>query len=175
MIARRILFISILWGGLFVHSQNKQLLYDFIEVPQALMINPGMETDFQWHAGIPLLSGISLQAGSSGISVNDIFANDGLDINDKVRDRAISAMKIKDEFSSTIQIELLNGGFRGIDANTYYSFGIYNEIDFISYWPKDFAILAFEGNADKLNEQFDLSHLKTRGEMLNVFHFGIKI
>lgn len=173
MIAKRILFISILWVGLFVHSQNKQLLYDFIEVPQALMINPGMETDFQWHAGIPLLSGISIQAGSSGISVNDIFANDGLDINDKVRDRAISAMKIKDEFSGTIQIELLNGGFRGIDANTYYSFGIYNEIDFISYWPKDYAILAFEGNADKLNEQFDLSHLKTRGEMLNVFHFGI--
>ncbi len=170
---KRFLFATILWVGLFAHGQNKQLLYDFTEIPQALMVNPGMEADFKWYAGIPALSGISFQAGSSGISVNDLFANDGLDFNDKVRDRAIQGMSIRDELSGTYQIELLNGGFRGKDPNVFYSFGVYNEGDAIGYWFKDYAILAFEGNADKLNERFDLSHLKTRGEMLNVFHFGI--
>ncbi|MBT8305726.1 MAG: hypothetical protein KJN85_02190 [Maribacter sp.] len=173
MIFRRFLVASILWIGLFAHAQNKQLLYDFTEIPQALMINPGMETDFKWYAGLTPLSGISFQAGSSGITVNDLFANDGLDFNDKVRDRAINDLSIRDELSGTFQIELLNGGFRGKDPNVFYSFGMYGEVDFINYWPKDYAILAFEGNADRINERFDLSHLKTRGEMLNVFHFGI--
>ncbi|MCP4976683.1 MAG: hypothetical protein GY931_11015, partial [Maribacter sp.] len=173
MIFRRFLITSILWGGLFAHAQNKQLLYDFTEIPQALMVNPGMETDFNWYAGIPVLSGISIQAGSSGISVNDLFANDGLDFNDKVRDRAINEMSIRDELSGTFQLELLSGGFRGKDPNVFYSFGLYSEGYFINYWPKDYGILAFEGNADKLGERFDLSHLKARGEMVNVFHFGI--
>ncbi len=65
-------------------AQNKQVLYDFNEVPQALLLNPGLETSYDWYAGIPMLSGISVQAGTSGISVDDIFADDGLDINDKV-------------------------------------------------------------------------------------------
>jgi len=33
--------------------------------------------------------------------------------------------------------------------------------------------LAFEGNADRLNQRFDLGHLKTRGELVNIFHFGV--
>jgi len=170
---KRFLFATILWVGIFVHAQNKQLLYDFTEIPQALMLNPGMETDFNWYAGIPVLSGISVQAGSSGISVNDLFANDGLDFNDKVRDRAINGLTVRDELSGTFELEILNGGFRGRDPNVFYSFGLYSEVNFINYWPKDYAILAFEGNADRLNERFDLGHLKTRGEMLNVFHFGV--
>lgn len=72
--ARQILFVTILWVGLLAHAQNKQLMYDFTEIPQALLLNPGMETDFKWYSGIPTLSGLSIQAGSNGISVNDLFA-----------------------------------------------------------------------------------------------------
>ncbi|WP_299532123.1 DUF5723 family protein [Ulvibacterium sp.] len=170
---RHLFWATIFWVCYYSHAQNKQLLYDFSDIPQSLMVNPGVKTDFQWYAGIPALSGISLQGGSSGVTVNDIFADDGLDINDKVRDRAIDGMNIRDELSGTYQIELLSGGFRGKDPDYFYSFGIYNEGDAIGYWFRDYAILAFEGNADRLNQEFDLSHLKTRGEMVNVFHFGI--
>lgn len=169
----KIFFFAILWACCGAHGQNKQLLYDFTEIPQSLMINPGANVDFKWYSGIPMLSGISFHAGSSGISVNDIFANDGLDINDKIRERAINGMSIRDELSGTYQIELLNGGYRGKNLNEFYSFGIYHEGDAIGYWFKDYAILAIDGNADHLNKQFDLGHLKTRGEMVNVFHFGI--
>jgi len=169
-----IIFIAILWGGITMHAQNKQLLYDFIEIPQALMVNPGMQTSYQWYAGIPLLSGLSFQAGSSGITVQDLFANDGLDINDKIRDRAIFGMNTRDELSGTYQIDILNGGFRGKSRpNDFYSFGLYHEGDAIGYWFRDLAILAYEGNADRLGRRFDLGHLKTRGEILNVFHFGV--
>ncbi len=170
---RQLLFVIILWLGLLARAQNKQLMYDFTEIPQALLLNPGMETDFKWYSGIPTLSGLSIQAGSNGLSVNDLFANDGLDFNDKVRDKVIQGMSYRDEFSSTLQLEILNGGYRSKDPSVFYSFGVYAESDVIMYWPKDYGILAFEGNADKLNERFDLGHLNARGEVLSVFHFGM--
>ena len=169
-----LVWATLFMGHAFLFAQNKQLLYDFTEIPQALLINPGMQTDYQWYAGIPSLSGISFQAGSSGLTVHDIFADDGVDINDKIRQKAIFGMGITDELSGTYQLDLLNGGFRGKNRPAdFYSFGIYHEGDAIGYWFKDLAILAYQGNADQLGREFDLGHLKSRGEILNVFHFGV--
>jgi hypothetical protein len=154
-------------------AQNKQLLYDFVEIPQALMLNPGIQTDFKWYAGVPLISGISGYAGSSGIAPNAIFANDGVDINLKVRERMLNALSIRDEFSSNVQIEWFSGGFRGANPNEFYSFGAYLEVDNILYWPRDYAFLIMDGNVGQLNRRFNLSDLSTRGSMVNVVHFGI--
>ncbi|MDB2606488.1 DUF5723 family protein [Zobellia sp.] len=173
MRAPKIISLILLWTCFAMSGQNKQILYDFVEIPQSGMINPGVDTDFQWYAGIPVFSGISLQAGLSGISVNDIFANDGLNINDKIRNRAIFGMSPRDELSGTFQIELLNFGFRGKNPDNFYSAGMYIEGDAIGYWFQDYAILGFEGNADRLNQPFDLGQLKTRGELMNVFHIGL--
>ncbi|WP_027078336.1 DUF5723 family protein [Maribacter antarcticus] len=154
-------------------AQNKQVLYDFNDIPQALMVNPGMETDFQWYAGLPLLSGISGYAGTNGIAINDIFADDGLDINDKVRDLMVNGLTTRDEFSQALQIDLFSGGFRSPYSDIFYSFGAYLEMDNILYWPKDYAILAFDGNANQLDSRFNLGDLKTRGSTVAVYHFGI--
>lgn len=165
------LFYLLCGSALF--AQNKELLYDFNEIPQALLLNPGMETDFKWFAGVPLLSGISGYAGSNGISVNDIFADDGIDINVKFRERALDVLRPRDEFSATLQLEYFTGGFRAANPSIFYSFGGYLEMDNIMYWPKDYAALLFDGNADQLNRRFDLSDLKSRGSVVNVVHFGI--
>ena len=87
----------------------------------------------------------------------------------------INALSERDDFSSTSQIELFNLGFRGKNRREdYYSFGMYTETDVIVYWPKDLAILAFEGNGGaNIGRSFDLGHLNLRGEMVNVFHFGV--
>lgn len=161
------LFVSVLT------AQNKQLLYDFNEIPQALMLNPGMETSFKWYSGVPMLSGISGYAGSNGISVNDIFADDGVDINLKVREKMVAGLSSRDEFSGNVQLEYINVGFRSKDPSLFFTIGGYFEFDEILYWPKDYAILAFEGNADQLNRRFDLSDLKTRGSLVNVMHIGL--
>jgi hypothetical protein len=166
--------LAIVFGNGFLFSQNRELLYDFTEIPQALLLNPGMTTSFSWYAGLPLASGIYGQAGSSGITVNDLFANDGLDFNDKVRARALNGMSKRDEFGATIQLDLVNAGYRSRkNPRQFYSFGVYFESSTIFYWPEDLAFLAFDGNADQLGRQFDLGHLKTRGEGLTVFHFGL--
>ncbi|MBT8211354.1 MAG: hypothetical protein KJP14_12580, partial [Eudoraea sp.] len=148
---KRSIFAIFLFACSVTWAQNRQLLYDFTDIPQALLLNPGMETSYDWFAGIPMLSGVSVQAGTSGISVNDIFADDGLDINDKVRNRAVFGLGAGDNQSVSSQIEIFSGGFRGKNRpQNFYSFGIYGELDFINYWPKDLAILAYEGNASRL-------------------------
>lgn len=155
-------------------AQNKQLLYDFNEIPQALLLNPGTKAEYQWYAGVTALSGISVQGRASGISVNDLFADDGLDVNDKIRDRVINSLNARDEFGATVQAEWLSGGFRGREhPENFYSFGIYTLQDAITYWPADLAELVWEGNAGQLGRRYRLGHLKTRGDLLNVFHFGI--
>ncbi|MEJ1223021.1 DUF5723 family protein [Sediminicola sp. 1XM1-17] len=163
----------LLWSS-SVLAQNKQLLYDFTEVPQALILNPGARATYQWYSGVPLLSGLSAYAGTNGIAVNDIFANDGLDITTKIRDRAVFGMDFRDEISESAQVEILNVGFRRKNRpNDFYSFGMYLEEDMVSYWPQDLAILGFEGNANYIGRRFSLEHLKARGEVVNVFHFGL--
>ncbi len=154
-------------------AQNKQILYDFNEIPQSLMLNPGVESDFKWYSGIPMISGISGYVGSNGVSVNDIFAEDGLDINDKVRDRMVYALRPRDEFSGNVQMELLNIGFRSGNPNLFFSGGAYLEFDNITYWPRDYAQLIFDGNADQLDRKFNLGDLKTRGSLVTVYHLGI--
>ena len=155
-------------------GQNRELLYDFDEIPGALMLNPGMKMPYQWYAGVPGLSGIAINAGSSGVTVHDIFADDGVDINVKIRNNMLNTMTKRDELSGNFQINLLQGGFRGANnTRNFYSFGWYLEGDAIGYWPKDLADLAYDGNADQLGRRYELEHLKTRSELLSVFHFGI--
>ncbi|AEM69744.1 hypothetical protein Murru_0694 [Allomuricauda ruestringensis DSM 13258] len=173
-IALKLILIA-LFCSTTVLAQNKELLYDFYEIPQSLMVNPGVKTSQKWHAGIPVISGLSVQGATSGVTVNDLFANDGVDFTTKVQERLLDVMRDKDDFSTTSQIEGITVGFRGKNRpDDYYSFGMYGEMDIISYWPKDLAILAFEGNGgNNIGRSFDLGDLNLRGEMINVFHFGI--
>ena len=72
------LCLYLLFVFLFVNSfaQNKQILYDFDQLPQTLMLNPGAEVDYDTHFGIPLLSSIYFQIGATNknITYNNIYS-----------------------------------------------------------------------------------------------------
>ncbi|MFH4965039.1 DUF5723 family protein [Gaetbulibacter sp. M235] len=155
-------------------SQNKQILYGFSEIPQSLLINPGGKVTNDWCFGIPLLSHIHVNAGTSGVTVYDLFANDGLDFNLKLQ-KAIYSMQANDFFTLNEQLELFSGGFAigsSYNKNQYISFGMYQELDFIGYFPKDYAILAYEGNQSNINRVFDASDFSAKGELISVLHVG---
>ena len=155
-------------------SQNKQVLYGFSEIPQALLLNPGGEIKNDWYFGIPLLSHIHVKAGSSGVSVYDLFANDGIDFNGKLRN-AVNKMKPTDFFTINQQLEMFSGGYAfgpSYEKNQYLSFGLYQETDLIAYFPKSIAVLALDGNANNINRPFQLNQINLSGEVLSVFHVG---
>ncbi|MFV5685388.1 DUF5723 family protein [Flavobacterium sp. GB2R13] len=170
---RKIIFLFVLFISVKSISQNKQILYNFTSVPQSLMTNPGSDVKYKGYFGIPLLSGISANIGSSGFSAYDLFANDGVDFNVKLRNVVFSTTR-KDKATINEQIELFTGGFKVGDweSNSYISFGMYQEFDFLSYIPKDLAILALDGNSNYLGKVFDLGDLNIKAEMLSVLHVG---
>lgn len=157
--------------GIFAISQNKQILYGFDDIPQSLMLNPGSEVTQKKHYGIPFLSHIHFNGGSSGVSVYDIFKDGNDNINDRITAK-IFEMKNTDFFTATQQLELINFGWRAKNE-IYFSGGIYQEFDFIAYFPRDLAILAWEGNRDYLDYEFDLGEISTTGDFMTVYHFGI--
>ena len=152
---RKIILIFVLFIKVGCFSQNKQILYNFTSVPQSLLTNPGSDVKYNWYFGIPLLSGISANVGSSGFSAYDLFADNGVDFNVKLRNVVFSTTR-KDRMALNEQIELFNGGFKiaGEQGDSYISFGMYQEFDFMSYVPKDIAILALDGNRDYLGKLF---------------------
>ncbi len=157
------------------YSQNKQLLYDFKELPQSLMLNPGADvSNYKFHFGVPLLSHIHINAGVSGLSAYDLFADDGRSFNEKVRE-VLFDLSRNDVYTANQQLEVFSGGFRpkNFQDKRYFSFGMYQEIDIHVYHPKDPAELAYEGNGGaNINRVYDFGDLDLSGEMLTVFHFG---
>jgi len=169
----RVLVIIVLLLSLKILSaQNRQLLYNIQELPQTLLSNPGSVINFDKHIGIPLLSGFSVEVGSSGVSVYDIFRSDR-NINNAI-DTAISKLDNSDYFSVNQQLEILSFGWRSRQSDIYFSGGLYHEIDAILYFPKDIAVLAYRGNVDAIDKVFDFSDISFAAESLSVYHFGLQ-
>lgn len=155
-------------------SQNKQILYGFSEIPQSLLLNPGGEVANDFYIGLPLLSHIHVNAGMSGATLYDVFANNNIDFNTKLQN-AIYRMDSNDFYNFNQQLEIFSAGFafgKTYDKNEYLSFGIYQELDFISYFPKDYAVLALEGNQNNINKIFDASDFSASAELISVLHVG---
>jgi len=152
-------------------GQNKQLIYGLDEVPQNLMLNPGGVPEGRAFFGIPALSGIHLNAGSSGFSLYDIAASDGRLPSTRISG-LIANLTDKDFITLTQQLELISFGWRK-DERTFFTAGLYQEFDFITYFPKDWATLGWYGNADYLNYPFKFEHISARADLLSVIHFGI--
>jgi len=167
----RFFVISFFLTGVLGFSQNKQLLYGLTEVPQSLLVNPGGIVPFDKHYGIPFFSHLHLNGGSSGVTVYDIFQTSATtDISARITS-AIFSMKNTDFFTVTQQLEIINFGWRN-QSDYFFSAGIYQEFDMITYFPRDLAILGWEGNRDYIDYEFDLSELNTSGDFLTVFHIG---
>jgi hypothetical protein len=154
-------------------TQNKQILYNFTTIPQSLMTNPGADVNYKWYSGVPFLSGISLNMGSTGFSAYDLFAKDGVGFNTKIRN-LLSSTTARDWLAINEQLELFNGGFRigTEEKRAYLSFGLYQELDFFGYIPHDLVVLAINGNKEYLGKSFNLGDVSAKAEVLSVFHVG---
>ena len=154
----------------FGYSQNNQVLYNFAELPQTLLLNPGAEFTKDAHIGIPLLSKISMHGGFTGFTAYDIFIDDGVNINTKIR-AAINNYGKYEILGLNEQIEIFSGGYK-LKNEDYLSFGFYQELDVFAKIPRDIVDLFYEGNTD-LYRHYAIDNFSTRAEMLGVLHLGL--
>ncbi|TDX11398.1 DUF5723 family protein [Flavobacterium sp. S87F.05.LMB.W.Kidney.N] len=170
---RKIYLIFCIVFQLSCFCQNKELLYNFTSIPQSSLVNPGADVSYKYYFGFPVLSGISANVGSNSFSAYDLFADNGVDFNQKVRD-VINRSSSNDKVVTNQQLEIFSGGFRvgGRESRSYVSFGLYQEFDFFMYVPKDPALLALNGNRDYIGKSFNLGDISAKAEVLSVFHVG---
>lgn len=169
-----VLFLGILLNSV---AQNKPIIYNFDKIPQTLLLNPGAETTYKYHIGVPFLSGNSASAGITAFTISDLFKDDavgifaGTSFNHKLRS-VVSKLKDGDYASVNAQIEILTGGYK-LNKNDYVSGGFYTELDAFVTMPKDLMTLAIDGNAAYLNKSFSVSQLNVKSEVVGVLHLGI--
>ncbi len=168
---KQLFFLLLLFVSLDTMTQNKQVLYGFAENPQTLLLNPGAETNYKFHVGIPFLSGLSGDVALKNFKLTDLFSEDGIDFNTKFF-RLLNKLDVNDHLKLNLQMDVLNVGFR-VDDKTYISFGFYQELDVIGYWPKDVITFLNEGNAPYLNKSFDLSQIVYKADFVGALHVGV--
>lgn len=169
-------YITILFIAGFIlpktcFSQNKQLLYGFDHIPQTLLLNPGVNMNQKFHIGIPVLSGLSFQAGATGFTIADLFRDNNIDFTKKLFN-VIDKTSTDDYIQVHSQIEVLNAGYQ-LNKRDYLSFGFYTELDAFMSMPKDVLILLRDGNNAHLNRNFLLSETSLKTEAIGVLHAGI--
>ncbi len=159
----------------FLTAQNKQLLYGVDGLPQTLMLNPGSNITFNKHIGIPFFSQIHVNFGSTGINAFDIFEDSQVvSINQRILN-VLNRISTNDFVEVNQQFEILSFGWQN-NKNYYFSGGLYQEVDAISYLPKNFALLGYQGNAgSNIGKPFSFNEIKAQGEAVAVWHFGVNI
>jgi len=178
MICKHCLYLLLFFWCGFSFAQNNQILFDFNQLPQTLMLNPGAEVDYNKHFGVPLLSNIFVQAGAtnSNITYNKIYSDSNGDIFRNIYNQKLSR---DDYFLISQQIEIINAGFRLRNEKYYLSFGIQQKTEGFSLYPEEPADLFFKGddqNEDgkpEYDNKFDFNQLSFAGEIIGVFHIGI--
>ena len=167
----KILLFFLLACTSFVFSQNKQVLYGFDKIPQGLLLNPGAETDYKYHVGVPILSGISMSVNTSGFTVADLFRDDNIDFTTKFNN-VVNNLGSNDYAYINSQIEVINAGYQ-LNKKDYISVGYYTEVDAFLKIPKEFVELIKDGNAPFVNRSFLFSDLAMKADVLGVIHAGI--
>ncbi|MDB0061365.1 DUF5723 family protein, partial [bacterium] len=99
------------------------------------------------------------------------FLNDSRDFNLKFEE-VLNKIDSDDYININTVVEVLSAGLR-IDDKTYVSFGFYEELDLITYFPKDITELVYYGNEPFLNRPFSISELVMKADMLGVLHAGM--
>ncbi len=177
---KQLLFIFFIFIVARCYGQNKQLTYNFDQLPQTLMSNPGAVVNYKNHIGVPLVSSLYFQVGATNknITYNNIFAGQsGENALRSLND--IEDLSTDDYFEFNQQIEILYGGIRLRNEKHYVSFGMYAEMDGFSLYPEDVVKIFYHGDdrdGDGIPE-FDritnLNQVNMIGNLMGVLHVGI--
>lgn len=167
---RSYLIVIVFLLSLVSYSQNNEVLYDFDEIPQTLFLNPGSNFSHDYFIGIPILSGVNINSGITGVTAYDILADDGVNINTKINN-VIYSLGNDDSFIINEKVDIISGGVR-LNSTNFLSFGLYQELDFAFFFPTDVIKLFYEGTST-LNKKYSMDGVNFKTDMVGVLHAGI--
>ena len=150
---------------------QQHIAFSFGETPQTLMLNPGSETNYKSHYGIPVLSNFQLTIGNTGFQMGDLFSNDSRSFNEKF-EKVLNQLEPDDYINLNTKVDVLSFGYR-YNNKTYISGGFYEELDLMVYFPKDAIEGLYYGNDPFFNRSFSISQAIMKADLMGVLHAGI--
>jgi len=164
------LLIAILLFHTTLGAQFDAVAYDFTGNVGVLQYNPGNKYPYKNFFGIPFLTNTQVFAGSSGFNLNDLFAS-GSSFEEKVHKTA-NRLSNTDFAMFSYRHDLFSYGWTN-DLQVLKYFGLYFELQHITYTPADFVKLGLYGNGPYIDQTFDAKYLATKTELVQTIYFGI--
>ncbi|HQG76561.1 MAG TPA: DUF5723 family protein [Bacteroidales bacterium] len=155
----------LLFAATVVSAQNSQVLY-FMDLPQNHLVNPALRPSCRIYAGLPAITGISLNISNSVFNFSDIFArgqkvsestipiiNSGYDLG-----RFMTRIGKFNYFDAGTSLQLIGAGFT-VKDDIYISFDIIDHFMTRLVVPGDIFELALRGNDKFFGTTVNLSNL----------------
>jgi len=101
----------------------------------------------------------------------DLFGDNDISFDYKLKS-VINQMSENDIFLVNQKSDIFSMGYQ-LDSGDYLSFGIYQEFDFFSNFPKEIATLFFEGTSN-IGKRYEINNFKMQAELLGVYHIGLQ-
>ena len=176
MTSNRNIVKSLVWLMLvlpaFSLAQSGLTEYGMIGIPQASVQNPAFRPHASLVIGLPAMSSVSAGVYNTAFSFDDIFVpksgDDSLYLD---LTRPINSKTDINYFSEDVAVDLLMVGVK-ID-NTFLTMGIRNRLTSRVYYTNDLMRFVWQGNADYVDQQLNLSGSGVYQEHLNDYYLGL--
>jgi len=153
-----------------LYGQFDLTMYNFNPVIQTNQANPAFIPKYQYHVGIPGLSSVYAQMGTSGIKYNQLFtrrADDSLIIN---FNDISNHIKNNNNIGIRLSEQWLNGGM--LWKKYYFNFAVSDIIDFNMMYSNDLVNLAVHGNGTSIGKSIDLAPTFLKATHYREYAFG---
>ncbi len=153
-------------------AQSGLTEYGMRGIPQASTQNPAFRPHASLVIGLPGMSSVSAAVYNTSFSFDDIFVQKPSD--DSLHfdlTRPINSKADINYFSEDVVVDLLMLGFK-ID-NTFLTMGLRNRLTSRIYYTNDLLRFIWQGNADYVDQQFNLSGSGIYQEHLNDYYLGL--
>ncbi|MBN2745086.1 MAG: hypothetical protein JXR34_00025 [Bacteroidales bacterium] len=169
--------IFLLFVGLmmvFLPQQSKaqydMTLYHMTPVIQSNLSNPAFIPEYSYHFGVPGLSSVYAQMGTSGVRFNQMFTRRSDD--SLVIDFDNISKNIKDKNNITLRssIQWLNGGMKWKDY--YFTFSVSEHIDANMFYSDDLINLGINGNAPYVGQTISVDPTFLKATHYREYAFG---
>lgn len=165
-----VVFSVLLSAPKTIIAQFDMTLYNMSPVIQSNLSNPAFIPEFQYHFGVPALSSVYGQLGTSGVKFNQMFtrrADDSL-----VFDLNNISSKVKDinNITARASVQWLSGGMRWQDY--YFTLSVSDIADFNMFYSDDLVNLAIKGNAPYIGQNIDISPTYLKATHYREYAFG---
>jgi hypothetical protein len=154
-------------------GQQNNSLYFTDRLPQSIQLNPALQPSATFYFGVPLLSGIEINAGNNALGLSDILIkqNDSLFLpfaTKEIGNQTIDKLRKNNIFGGGVQIDILSFGFKINES--YISFLISEKINGNTSIPKD--LITFANQGITFGDSYNITNLKVNATHYREYSIG---